>query len=316
MNTYDEMLSRIENGSYAYHFWNAMRGREGLDSLEQGKLSVTGTYAMSPSGNAKYMEALQTESLFRRIGTVIPAYGSGHTIFAKDCKDMATWVPEGGRIPLSDGMNDFTTNTVGSHKLAVFIKSDEDFVQDIHFDFEGYLTKRLAKNFARAEDSAFVNGTGQEMPTGILCPGKGAEVAVTTEAITYDDVINLFFSVKPEYRRNGLWLMNDETALHLRTLKDADGNYLWNQGNDTILGKRVEICEYMPGMEAGAMPIVFGDFSYYWIIDRFPISVRPIREEFVQLDQIGHLAYEFLDGKLVRREAVQALAVSDTVETN
>lgn len=33
--------------------------------------------------------------------------------------------------------------------------------------------------------------------------------------------------------------MNDKTALVLRTLKDKDGNYLWNQADNTILGKEV-----------------------------------------------------------------------------
>ena len=39
-------------------------------------------------------------------------------------------------------------------------------------------------------------------------------------------MVKLYFSVKPEYRKNGVWMMNDETALTLRTLKDADGNYV------------------------------------------------------------------------------------------
>ena len=62
------------------------------------------------------------------------------------------------------------------------------------------------------------------MPTGLLCPGKGAETALTTDTVTYDNVVKLFFSLKPEYRDNALWLMNDETAFLLRTLKDGAGN--------------------------------------------------------------------------------------------
>ena len=54
--------------------------------------------------------------------------------------------------------------------------------------------------------------------------------------------------------------MNDKTALVLRKLKDNDGNYLWNQENDTILGKQVIISEYMPDIETGTKPIAFGDF--------------------------------------------------------
>nr|DAP54788.1 MAG TPA: major capsid protein [Caudoviricetes sp.] len=78
---------------------------------------------------------------------------------------------------------------------------------------------------------------GADEPTGILHNTDGAKTALTAETLTYDDVISLYFSVDKEYRRNGIWLMNDKTALVLRKLKDNNGNYLWNQANDTILGK-------------------------------------------------------------------------------
>ncbi len=73
--------------------------------------------------------------------------------------------------------------------------------------------------------------------------------------------------------------MNDETALTLRLLKDENGNYLWNHTNDTILGKPVIISNDMPSAGNGKMPVVFGDFSYYWIIERSPISVQTPQRE-------------------------------------
>lgn len=114
---------------------------------------------------------------------------------------------------------------------------------------------------------------------------------MTTDALTYDDMVKLYFSVKPEYRRRSTWLMNDETALALHSLKDNAGQPVWNHANDTILGHTVCISEFMPGAASGGKPIVFGDFSYYWIIDRSPVSVRTLLEEFVALDQIGYLGH-------------------------
>ena len=248
---------------YDRHFWNAMRGGEKTAAaLEAGRSSVTGSYALPNAANNKYMSALASESLFRQIGTPIMAYDSGYRIFVHDCDNLAQWVPEGGEIPIFDGMNDFTRYSVDSWKLGVLIKLDEDFVRDATFNVEDYLTKRLAKNFGRAEDAAFISGTGVQMPTGILNATGGAEVGCTG-SITYDDIIRLYFSVKPEYRKNGIWLMNDETALALRTLKDSAGNYLWRDSDDTVLGKPVVINNAMPSAAAGAKPIVFGDFSYY-----------------------------------------------------
>lgn len=207
-------------------------------------------------------------------------------------------------------MGDFSDIMLTSHKLAVFLKLEDTLVRDPFFKIEDYLVKRLAKNFGRAEDSGFINGTGENMPTGILAEAGGAEVGVTSDTLTYEDVVKLFFSVKPEYRKNGTWLMNDETALALRTLKDYSGNYIWNHANDTILGRKVCISEFMPGAETGSKPIAFGDMSYYWIVGRRPVSIRTLTEQFANVDCIGYLAYEFLDGKLVRPEAIKVMQMT------
>lgn len=245
------------------------------------------------------------------MATVIKAYNGASRIFAKDCSDIAAWVPEGGSIPLQNGVNEFTRYVVDSHKLAVFVKLDDDFVHDAAFNIEAYLTDRLAENFAKAEDKGFVLGTGEHMPTGILDDTAGAETGITTSVLSFDDVLRLYHSLDAKYRKNAVWLMNDETALTLRTLKDSAGNYLWNPSDNTILGKSVVISYDMPPVKDGAKPVVFGDFSYYWIIDRSPVSVQALKEHFVTLDQIGYLATEFLDGKLIRRDALKALKISE-----
>lgn len=67
----------------------------------------------------------------------------------------------------------------------------------------------------------------------------------------------------------------------------------------------------MPNAEPGKKTIAFGDFSYYWVISRSPVSVRTIKEKFVVLDQIGYLAFEFIDGKLVRSEAIKVIAMTE-----
>jgi len=315
MSTYTERLPFTGSPEYDKHFWNAMRGHDSsYDKLAKGLSAGTSLYTMPNTSDNKYMAALEKESLFRTIGTVIKAYGSGYRIFAKDSSDLAQWVAENEAIPIYDGLEDFTISTVNSWKLAALVKMDDAFIRDVSFNLENHLINRFARNFGRAEDNAFINGNGNEMPTGILNATGGAEVAATIDAISYDSVIDLYFSVKPEYRKNGLWLMNDKTALVLRTLKDSAGNYLWRDSDDTILGKKVIFSEFMPDTEPGSKPIAFGDFSYYWVIGRRPIGVRTLSEKFATLDQLGYLAYEFLDGKLVRPETIKVIQMN--TETN
>lgn len=312
MTTFNEKERIISTAEYAANFWDVMRGnRYAVDKIHDVKDISTGGYALPSGSDDKLSKAIRRESLFRNMATVVKAYNGGR-IFAKDCDDLAEWVPENGNIPIYDGMDDFTRYPVEAHKLAVFVKLDDDFVHDATFSIEDYLTSRLAKNFSKAEDYGFITGAGDHMPTGVLDPTYGAEVGVHADSITYDNVVRLFFSLDEEYRKNAVWMMNDETALTLRLLKDEAGNPLWNQTNDTILGKKVVIAGDMPSEEALESPIVFGDFSYYWIIERGPVSIQTLKEKFVTLDQIGYLAMEFLDGRLIRRQAVQALKINAT----
>ena len=172
-----------------------------------------------------------------------------------------------------------------------------------------YLLCRVVA-FARTEDQAFISGTGVNEPVGLLNDDEGAETGAVAAELSFDAVIEHYFSVKPEYRKNGVWLVNDETALTLKKLKDDAGNYLWRGSDDTIMGKPVMISEYMPNAEAGTKPMLFGDFSYYWIVKRSPLTVKMLRELFSLNSQVGYLAFELIDGRLVRREAVRALQIT------
>ena len=200
-----------------------------------------------------------------------------------------------------------------SHKLAGITLLQNDFLQDSAFDIEGYLTNEFARSFGKKEEWAFLNGDGVSQPYGILHPTNGAEIGVTASAadsISFDEVIRLFFSLKSEYRNHAVWVMNDETAIALRKLKDVSGNYLWRNSDDTILGKTVLISNFMPSLASGNKAIAFGDFSYYWIVERQNLSINPIKEKYYLTDQIGYMGFEFLDGCLIRPEAIKLLQMS------
>ena len=131
-----------------------------------------------------------------------------------------------------------------------------------------------------------------------------------TNRLNMDDIVRLYFTLRDEYRNNAVWLMNDDTAFDLRLMKDEEGNYLWNHTDNTIFGRPVIISNDMPSAESGNVPIVFGDLRYYWIILRSPVRIRTLKEKFITLDQVGYLAHEFLDGKLIRRDAAQGLMIN------
>lgn len=124
------------------------------------------------------------------------------------------------------------------------------------------------------------------------------------------EIIKLYLSVDKKYRKHGTWLMNDETALALRTLKDSAGNYLWKESDETIFSKPVQIVDSMPSIGKGQKVIAFGDFSNYWLVQRFPLTIRTLKEKFAMRGQVGYLGCEYLDGKLIRKDAVKVLQMA------
>lgn len=294
--------------SYNEAFWKAMRGNNlSFADMAQAKISDTGgTYLLPAKTASRFSATLKNKNLFRQIGTVMTGPAGDAMFWMGDMDEQPQWVPEGEAIPEGTG-------TLGpkyqvlSHKLAIITSLDLDYVHEATFDLEGYLVGRFAKIFGKAEEDAFINGTGNGMPKGLLHDADGAETGVTvSEDITFDDMLRLYFSLDKHYRANGVWLMNDETALKLKMLKDQNGQYLWNQNSDTILGKPVHVSEHMP---SDGKPVAFGDFSYYYIIDRVPLTVRTLVEKYMLQGKMGYLGVEFLDGMLIRPEAVKVLKV-------
>lgn len=296
---------------YDKQFWNSMKGfAYASEHLEKGRAAATGTYMLPTTTENKYENEIKKASVFRNLASVFTRYNGTVEIITANSNDISEYVQENESINIKDIIDDFSVIKVAGNKLATLLRLPSEFVSDAAFNLEGYLIKRLARCFARAEDKSFITGTGTNEPVGILHNTEGAETAVTSDLLSYDDMISLYFSVKPEYRSNAVWMMNDKTALSLRKLKDDTGNYLWNNSDNTILGKPVIISEFMPDANEEKKPVAFGDFSYYWIVKRTPVSVKILKELFALRHQTGYLAFEFIDGKLIRTDAVKVIEIA------
>ena len=59
----------------------------------------------------------------------------------------------------------------------------------------------------------------------------------------------------------------------------------------------------------------FGDYSYYWIADRQGRSFKRLNELFATTGQVGFLASERVDGKLILAESIKTLDVKAKATT-
>lgn len=312
----DEKEGRASN-TYKKSFWNAMRDKSArpavMDALKIGS-DAEGGYLVPDEYEKTLVEGLEEENIFRKIATVISTSSGDRKIPVVATKGTASWVDEEGAIPESDDA--FGQVSIGAYKLGTLIKVSEELLNDSVFDLESYISKEFARRIGAREEDAFFNGDGIGKPVGIFNATGGAEVGVnaaSATAITADELIDLFYSLKAPYRKNAVWVINDATVKAIRKLKDNNGNYLWQPAltantPDTILGRPVFTSSYVSTIAAGAKTIAFGDFSYYWVADRQSRSFKRLSELYAATGQVGFMATQRVDGKLILPEAIKVLA--------
>lgn len=304
------------SAEYRRSFWNVMRskmpGMEVLNALQVGTDSEGG-YLVPDEFERTLVEALEEQNIFRSLAHVIQTSSGDRKIPVVASKGTASWVDEEGTIPESDDA--FSQVSIGAYKLGTMIKVSEELLADSVFDLESYISREFARRIGNKEEEAFFTGDGSGKPLGVLAATGGAQTGVTAAsatAITADELMDLYYSLRAPYRKSSVFLMNDSTVKAVRKLKDANGQYLWQPSlsagtPDTLMGRPVYTSAYMPALAAGAKGVLFGDLSYYWVADRQGRSFKRLGELYAPTGQVGFLATQRVDGRLILPEAVKVL---------
>lgn len=304
-----------ESDEYTDAFWKVMRSKNSYEVHNALKVGTDseGGYLVPDEFERTLVEALLEENIFRGLAKVITTSSGDRKIPVVASKGTASWVDEEGLIPESDDA--FGQVSIGAYKLATMIKVSEELLNDSVFNLESYIAREFARRIGAKEEESFFIGNGTGKPTGIFNATGGAELGVTAAsatAITFDELMDLFYSLKSPYRKNATFVTNDATVKMIRKLKDGNGQYLWQPSvqagqPDTILNRPVKTSSFVPNVEAGAKTVAFGDFGYYWVADRQGRSFQRLNELFAATGQVGFRATQRVDGKLILPEAIKVL---------
>jgi HK97 family phage major capsid protein len=310
-----EMKTGRATDEYKAAFWKALRSKNSFDvqnALQIGTDSEGG-YLAPDEFEKILIQALEEENLFRSLAKIISTSSGDRKIPVVATKGTASWVDEEAPIPESD--DSFGLVSIGAYKLATMIKVSEELLNDSVFNLEAYIAKEFARRIGTKEEEAFFIGDGTGKPTGIFNATGGATLGVTAAsatAITVDEVMDLFYSLKSPYRKNATFIMNDATVKAIRKLKDGSGQYIWQPSitagtPDTILNRPVKTSTYVPTIASAAKSIAFGDFGYYWVADRQGRAFQRLNELYAATGQVGFKATQRVDGKLILPEAIKVL---------
>jgi len=304
------------SSEYKKAFWNNMRKKNYYDvqnALQVGTDSEGG-YLVPDEFEKTLVEALEEENIFRKLATVIQTSSGDRKIPVVSSKGEAAWIDEESAYPESD--DTFGQVSIGTYKVATMLKVSDELLNDSAFNLEAYISKEFGRRIGAKEEEAFFIGDGTGKPTGVFHATGGASDGVTTTgaSITFDDVMDLFHSLKSPYRKKAVWALNDSTVKALRKLKDGNNNYIWQPSvqagvPDMILNRPYYTTSYAPVLEAGNKVMAFGDFSYYWIADRQGRSFKRLNELFAATGQVGFLASQRVDGKLILSETIKTMTL-------
>jgi HK97 family phage major capsid protein len=213
--------------------------------------------------------------------------------------------------------------TLQQTKLSAFmIPSMFQVSMELAQDWAGlstWLEQSVAASFAELLDDYYVNGTGTGEPQGLLGnigSGVTAEPDEAGNIVSFAAISALIEKVKPGYRKNGTFLMNQSTANVVRqALAYAGAAWAWSRdiSGDKLFGYPVKYSISMPSASRGNSPVIFGDFKRGYIIGLRggnALLLKVISQLVGTTGVMQYLLYQRVDARVWNSEALEPLTIS------
>lgn len=300
---------------------------DGLAELEQ-KAMQTGTdpdggYAVPEELDRNIITALHDEVVMRQECNVVSVGTPSYKRLVNKGGTGSGWVGETDARPETNTSKIGTVEPVWG-EIYGNPAATQTMLDDAFFNVEQFITGELAIEFAEQEEAAFTNGDGSKKPKGLLAYGsddKGDKdrewgklqhlLLKKPDELTADEVMQLVYTLRKPYRNGAKFMMNNSTLFKVRTLKDSQGNYLWQPGlqlgqPSALLGYGIAENELFADMAAGAAPLAFGNFKRcYTILDR--IGIRMLRDPYTNKPFVHFYTTKRVGSMMVDSNAVKLL---------
>jgi HK97 family phage major capsid protein len=304
------------------------RGRETELKSINGVTPADGGFAVPRQIDAAIAATLIAISPIRAIAQVVQTGTAGYRKLVATGGTASGWVSEVAPRP-ETATPKFAEIAPPSGDLYANPAASQAMLDDAAFDIEAWLANEIALEFARAEGTAFVSGTGVNQPEGFLTAAKaitkdatrafgtlqyvGSGNATGLGAAPDAKLIDLIHALKSGYRQGAVFVMNSATLASVRKLKTADGAFLWQPGlvdgqPDRLLGYPVIEAEDMPDIAGGAFPIAFGNFRHGYLIAEHS-ATRVLRDPFTNKPFVHFYATKRVGGKVLDSNAIKLLKI-------
>jgi len=201
----------------------------------------------------------------------IPAldYSAGSNMFAGA---EVQWIGEGEEKP--ETAVGFKRVTLHPYEVAAHVQVTDRLLQNGPA-IEGIVRNQLRAALIGAEEKAFLTGSAQGQPTGIVGHASAIKVErATAGKVAYGDLAAMLQVFRGQ---RGVWIVGRDILPELMALKDGSNRLLWQpsarDGNPgTVFGMPVLFSDYSPALGT-AGDVVLADLSYYLIGDGVGVSI-------------------------------------------
>ena len=262
-------------------------------------------------------EVAKSAVVYPRV-TKIPVTGAGSLGLPYESADVsdAEWTSE---VPESEISEDstwkFGKRSLAPTDLTKLIKISKKLLATSALPIDSMAKERIAEKFTAAYENTILNGTGSSQPLGIfVASDNGIPTSRDVEcssslAISADDIVNMYMSLRPAYRKSAVWVLNTAVLKDVMKLKDNNGQYLWHESlrvgePSTLMGLPVLESEFAPAgsgdsgaYAAGDYVMVLGDLSHYKFAYWKGLDVTVATEKFAGTNQIGIYGHSLADGQ-------------------
>lgn len=314
-----------ENPEYSGAFQAYVRKNEIQAAMSVGS-NPDGGYTAPVEWDRTISARLKLISPMRQYATVQAVGTAGFVRLFNDRAVGSGWVGETASRPATSTPQ-LSPLTFGNGEIYANPQVTQQLLDDSVIDIEAWLTGEIATEFDRQENIALLSGNGTNKPTGLLTyVTGGASAAVhpwgdiktvasgAAAAINADAVIKLVYALPSQYQGNARFFGNLNTQGALRLLKDGQNNYLWQPSYQagqpaTLAGRPIVDMPDMANVEAGAIPLLYGDMAEtYLILDR--MGVRVIRDALTNKPYVGFYTTRRVGGGVQNPDAMKALRVA------
>lgn len=308
----DAFNSYLETGRFSASIPPAIMNALQADGATAGGFTVAPQQFV-----AELIQALDNQVYIRQFATVRQLLGAESIGFPSLDADPAdhAWTTE-----LQTGSED-STMAFGKREmrpwpLAKLIKVSNKLLRTSAIPVESLVRDRFAYKNGVVLESAYMTGTGAQQPLGLFTASangipttRDVSTGNSTTAIGADGLVNAKYAVKGQYMARGAWIFHRDAIKAIRKLKDGNGQYLWQPGlsgaqPDRILDSPFLMSEYAPNtFTTGLYVGLFGDLSFYWIVDALQFVIQRLVELYAATNQVGFISRYEGDGMPVLSEA-------------